>query len=84
MKWYTLTNGRLCLGTDQQKFANFHTATDIVLKKGVNTPLLPEHIDLIGTLPEDWCDDEKIEQKINQTAKHLFGLSHLSEQPFFA
>lgn len=75
MKWYTLENGRLCLGTDKQKLANFHIATDVKLNSRVTSPLLAEHIDLIGSYPEDWFADEDIAHKINATARHFFGMS---------
>jgi len=75
MKWYTLENGRLCLGTENHKIANFHVATDVKLNLNLSTPLLEEHIDLIGSYPEDWYADDAIDYKINNTAKHFFGLS---------
>ncbi|WP_444994144.1 hypothetical protein [Aliikangiella sp. IMCC44359] len=84
MKWYTLDNGRLCLGTDKQRFANFHIATDILLKSKVDTPLRREHIELIGSYPEDWYSDRSIDKKINQTAKHFFGLLNQSSNCTFA
>lgn len=73
MKWYTLDNGRLCLGTNKLQFANFHIATEIKLDKSLSLPLLPEHVERIGSYPEDWYMDEAIELKINNTAKHFFG-----------
>ena len=73
MKWYTLDNGRLCLGTDQKKIANFHIATDVTLTEDLTTPLLSEHVDVIGSYPEDWYQDQSIEIKINRTAQHFFG-----------
>jgi len=73
MRWYTLDDGRLCLGTKEKQFANFHIATEIKLSSEFSYPLLPEHVHLIGSYPEDWYQDDKIESKINQTAKHFFG-----------
>lgn len=75
MKWYTLENGRLCLGTEKACFTNFHVATEVVLAENISMPLLPEHVELIGSLPEDWYTDDKIDGKINNTAKHFFGLN---------
>ncbi|TQV76903.1 hypothetical protein FLL45_02825 [Aliikangiella marina] len=75
MKWYTLENGRLCLGTDKNRLANFHIATDVTLEANLSLPLLEEHVELIGSYPEDWYSDDTIENKINNTAKHFFGLS---------
>ena len=75
MKWYTLENGRLCLGTEQNRLANFHIATDVTLDSDLSLPLLEEHVELIGSYPEDWYSDDSIESKINNTAKHFFGLS---------
>jgi hypothetical protein len=72
MKWYTLDDGRLCLGTDQLQFANFHVATEFKLNTSLEKPLNVEHIQDIGSYPEDWYNDESIDQKINQTAKKLF------------
>lgn len=76
MNWYTLDNGSLCLGTENRHFANFHIVTEVKLEQPLTTPLSPEHAELIGSYPEDWCSDESIEQKINNTAKHFFGLVH--------
>lgn len=84
MKWYTLENGRLCLGTDKQKLANFHIATDVKLSSSVVTPLIAEHIDLIGSYPEDWFADDNIENKINATARHFFGMTVNSPNSIFA
>ncbi|MET1253712.1 hypothetical protein [Aliikangiella maris] len=84
MKWYTLENGRLCLGTDKQKVANFHIATNIRLATPIDVPLLPEHIALIGSYPEDWYSDSEIDKKINDTARHFFELSNLSQQFIYA
>ena len=75
MKWYTLDNGRLCLGTNQLQYANFHTATEVQLDQNISLPLLPEHIELIGSFPEYWYADELIDDKINNTARHFFGLN---------
>ena len=80
MKWYTLENGRLCLGTEKQRLANFHIATEVKLNAKVSTPLLAEHIELIGSYPEDWYSDETIEGKINNTARHFFGFSNNTPQ----
>jgi hypothetical protein len=70
--WYTEKNGRLCLGTLSAKFANFFVATDITLNEHLRLPLLPEHIDLIGSFPEEWCLQDDIEKQINAAARHLF------------
>jgi len=75
MQWYTLDNGRLCLGTNQLQFANFHIATDIKLEDKISLPLLPEHVEIIGSFPEDWYADDAIESKINNTARHFFGIN---------
>ena len=72
--WYTLENGRLCLGTNEATYANFHIATQVKLKQAVCTPLTQEHIDVIGSFPEDWYNDEQIDQTINNTARHFFEL----------
>ena len=76
MKWYTLENGRLCLGTDKEQFANFHIATEVTLENSFSVPLLEEHIELIGSYPEDWFEDEAIDLKINNTARHFFSFAH--------
>ncbi|TQV84482.1 hypothetical protein [Aliikangiella coralliicola] len=76
MRWYTLDNGRLCLGTDKQQYANFHIATDVVLPEKITAPLRVEHVELIGSFPEDWYSDEKINDKINNTARHFFGMKN--------
>ncbi|WP_196138236.1 hypothetical protein [Aliikangiella sp. G2MR2-5] len=78
MKWYTIDNGRLCLGTQSGQYANFHVATDVVLSSPITTPLLPEHVELIGSYPEDWFNDNDIDSKINKIAKHYFGLNKSS------
>lgn len=72
MKWYT-KNDRLCLGTDKQLFTNFHVTTQVKFQSEFSTPLLEEHIKLIGSYPEDWRSDKTIASKINNTAKHFFG-----------
>jgi len=84
MKWYTLSNGRLCLGTEKEHFANFHVATEVVLNESLDMPLLPEHVELIGSLPEDWFSDDKIDGKINNTAKHFFGFTEKEKEKMFA
>ena len=84
MKWYTLNNGRLCLGTEKQQFANFHVATEVVLTEKLDLPLLPEHVELIGSFPEDWYQDDNIDGKINNTAKHFFGLAKSKSETAFA
>lgn len=84
MKWYTLNNGRLCLGTEKEQIANFHVATEVVLEEGVEMPLMPEHVELIGSLPEDWYEDDKIDGKINNTAKHFFGMNKENQKKLFA
>jgi hypothetical protein len=83
MNWYTLDNGRLCLGTNELQFANFHIATEIKLDSKVSQPLLPEHVELIGSYPEDWYADESIDNKINDTARHLFGSSSEPSKQLF-
>lgn len=75
MKWYTQNNGVLCLGTKENQGANFHVATDVVVKTKIDTALSESHIELIGSFPEDWNADSSIDQKINDTAKHFFGFS---------
>jgi hypothetical protein len=83
MKWYTQDNGVLCLGTEENQFANFHVATELVVKTKIETPLSESHIELIGSFPEDWIADDTIDQKINDTAKHFFGFSeHVSSIAF--
>lgn len=71
MKWYTLSNGRLCLGSEKE-LTNFHVATDIQLNYQISKSLTDEHIKLIGSYPEDWLNDEDINFKINHVAKQLF------------
>ena len=79
MKWYTQDNGVLCLGTEDNLYANFHVATDVVVKTKIATNLSESHVELIGSFPEDWSADSSIDQKINDTAKHFFGFSeHVS------
>lgn len=53
----------------------FNVLTDLQLNEEMKMPLLPEHIELIGSFPEEWIEDNSIDQKINNTAKHLFGMS---------
>ena len=84
MKWYTLDDGRLCLGTSELQFANFHIATEIKLSNQVSRPLLPEHVELIGSYPEDWYSDESIDSKINKTARHFFGFESEQNNSVFA
>ena len=78
MKWYTLENGRLCLGTNEKKFANFHIATDVKLNGEFSAPLMEAHIELIGSYPEDWFEDETIDLKINNTARHFFSHNEIT------
>ncbi|MBV1911160.1 MAG: hypothetical protein KUG78_17825 [Kangiellaceae bacterium] len=75
MKWYTQDDGLICLGTDCSKLANFHVVTDVKAKSKIDTLVSESHIALIGSFPEDWRSDKLIAQKINNAAKHFFGLS---------
>jgi len=75
MKWYTQSNGTLCLGTQNSLFAYFNVETDVILRKRINASLTPDHIKLIGSFPEEWSKDRKIAEKINRAARFLFGLS---------
>ncbi|MGX5174203.1 hypothetical protein ACUR5C_09305 [Aliikangiella sp. IMCC44653] len=80
MKWYTLENGQLCLGTSQATTkTNFHVATNVKLSSPLSVPLLKEHVDLIGSYPEDWYSDQNIELNINKTAQHFFGMTPNSQ-----
>ena len=72
MNWYTLENGTLCLGTEQDLFANFHAATEWKLDTNLFVPLTLRHVGLIGSHPEDWYLDNKINDKINEAAKEIF------------
>lgn len=84
MQWYTTENGSLCLGTQKSQLANFHVVTDVKPGKAINSPLLPEHAEIIGSYPEDWYSDEAIDSKINNAAKHFFGLSSTTTNSVFA
>ncbi len=84
MKWYTQDNGVLCLGTQDSQYANFHFKTDVIVKIKINTQLSESHIDLIGSFPEDWRTEKHIQQRINNAAKHFFGLSELASSSAFA
>lgn len=75
MKWYTKANGTLCLGTKGSQFAYFHVATDVILQKRIISSLTTEHIDVIGSFPEEWSADENITSKINRAARQFFGLA---------
>ena len=76
MKWYTQENGLVCLGTHSKQPAKFQVVTDVKVDTKINTGLSESHIALIGSFPEDWRNDNQIAQKINNAAKHFFGLSH--------
>jgi hypothetical protein len=76
MKWYTREDGLVCLGTNSEQPTKFQVVTDVKVNTQINTGLSESHIALIGSFPEDWRNDHKIAQKINNAAKHFFGLSH--------
>lgn len=75
MNWYTKDDGSLCLGTKSSQFTKFNVVTEVKLATKINTMLNESHIALIGSFPEDWLSDKYISQKINNAAKHYFGLS---------
>ena len=74
MNWYTQEDGMLCLGTQSSRLANFNIVTDVRVLAKINTRLSESHIALIGSFPEDWRSDRLIAKKINNVAKHFFGL----------
>lgn len=76
MNWYTKENGVLCLGIIKGQFAHFNITTNVIVKSKIQIPLSESDVALIGSFPEDWSSDNKIENKINNVAKHLFGLSN--------
>lgn len=75
MNWYTKENGVIYLGLKTSQFAQFNIVTEVISDIPIDTSLTQSHIELIGSFPEDWSSDSKIEQKINSAAKHYFGLS---------
>ncbi len=76
MKWYTRDDGAICLGNPSQQKTKFQVVTEVKVDTKIDTGLTESHIDLIGSFPEDWRGDVRIAQKINNAAKHLFGLSN--------
>ena len=67
-----MENGALCLGTEQNLFANFHAATEWKLDTNLFVPLTLRHVGLIGSHLEDRYLDNKINDKINQAARERF------------
>ena len=82
MIWYTQDDGVLCLGTRGSQYAYFHVATDVKMKQPISTSLSESDIEIIGSFPEDWRNDNKIADKINNAAKHLFGSSKPATQAY--
>ena len=82
MYWYTKNDGQLCLGTENTRMAEFEVSTEIFLQQSLSQPLMEEHIQSIGSYPEDWNHDARISEKINAAAKFIFSdeLAHSEPQ----
>lgn|GEM_PF-1696233 len=70
--WYTLQNGRLCLGNESDRPSKIFIATDIFLNQTIKTPLRDAHIRQIGGQTELWGLDPIIENKICRLARQIF------------